>query len=219
MPDITLQDGSVVLRDGKVGTEQACCCVQFYCCYESAPSEDPEEPLPPTLCQPGPCDDPALQAGGPYLNLAQCSCQCCKKTICHERVHSKYQVTIGPDGFDGDACQPTAVDDNSPGLIAIDWGFQTCGGQAAEQYCETDWGNRCEPRFPVNVGDVKDFPQYYDRFRAVNDCEDCIDTGGAPCNPGVELLSCWAWDNAGEAVQNLVCSCAAAETFCNNPFP
>ena len=37
MTKITLQDGKVVLRDGKVGTEQECCCKQCVCgdCPES----------------------------------------------------------------------------------------------------------------------------------------------------------------------------------------
>jgi hypothetical protein len=32
MTQITLQDGKIVLRDGKVGTEQACCCVKRVVC-------------------------------------------------------------------------------------------------------------------------------------------------------------------------------------------
>jgi hypothetical protein len=31
-PRITIQDGKVVLRDGKVGTEEACCCCEFVGC-------------------------------------------------------------------------------------------------------------------------------------------------------------------------------------------
>jgi len=42
---ITLQDGKVVLRDGKVGTEQACCCgdecpFQFLSCANSPATEE-----------------------------------------------------------------------------------------------------------------------------------------------------------------------------------
>jgi hypothetical protein len=37
MTTITAQDGKIVMRDGKVGTEQACCCKQCVCgdCPES----------------------------------------------------------------------------------------------------------------------------------------------------------------------------------------
>jgi hypothetical protein len=31
MTKITIQDGKIVMRDGKVGTEQECCCAQCVC--------------------------------------------------------------------------------------------------------------------------------------------------------------------------------------------
>lgn len=203
-------------------SENACeaLCKNYYCCYEYEPSENPELPLPPTFCQEGPCADPALQAGGPYATLAQCSCQCCKKTICHERVCGTYNVLLA--SFDPltNPCQPDPVNDLAPGTVAIDWGNLACNRQANSQYCTNDWGARCGGLpADLDIGDTAAFNQYYERFRAVDNCDDCIDTGGAFCNPGVDLLNCFAWEAAPVWLQQLVCSCAAAENFCDNPLP
>lgn len=40
-PKITLQEGSIVLHEGKVGTEQACCCELERDCYGPCDSSDP----------------------------------------------------------------------------------------------------------------------------------------------------------------------------------
>lgn len=212
-------EGVELYSSGPHLTEIACnaVCKNYYCCYEYAPSEDPEAPLPPSFCQVGPCADPTLQAGGPYPTLAQCSCRCCKKTICHERVYSHYQVVLG--SFDPltNPCQPTPV--NDPSALRISATTVICGGQSPGQFCTNDWGSRCAPVGDIDIGDVGTFNQYYERWRAVDDCSECVDTGGAFCTPGIALMNCWAWDDSPAWLQQALCECNQVESFCDNPLP
>jgi hypothetical protein len=132
-------------------------------------------------------------------------------------VYSTYTATLL--SFDPltNPCQPDPVNDTSAGLVAIDGGnLVACGGESPGQYCTTDWGSRCGglPE-DLEIGSTATLNQYYERYRAVDHCDDCIDTGGEFCTPGVQLLACLAWNDAPQWLRDILCTCAAAEDFCD----
>lgn len=210
MTQIAIQGDKVVFRGGVAGTGAECCCGGC-CCIDGAPDNSKTTRA---ACE---------AAGGTWNDGALCKtydCRCCEefKVICHERVWSTYDVVLGSFEPITNPCQPAAVDDTSEGLIAIDWGNVVCGGSSNSQYCTNDWASACNGPF-FEIGDTGTFAQYYDRWRAVADCEECIDTGGAFCTPGVSLTGCYVWNAAELAgLQDFFCDCDVVD-LCNNPLP
>lgn len=211
---ITFQDGKPVMRDGLVGTGGDCCCgSNGCCCIDGSPD--------PTKTTQAACE----AAGGTWNSDGPCKtydCRCCEdfKVICHERVYSQYTVVLESLSPVTNPCQPDAVNDTSDGLIAIDAGpVVLCGGSYEGQYCTTDWASRCNGNDDIDIGSTGTFAQYYDRWRAVADCDECQDTGGAFCTPGVLLLGCYTWES--QQISGLIgtfCECDLVD-LCANPLP
>jgi hypothetical protein len=66
MTSITVQDGQIVLRDGAIGTEQACCCKKC-----EGPCEENEDCAPGCVCVDGEC-----------VEGKDCDCACnCEVTV------------------------------------------------------------------------------------------------------------------------------------------
>lgn len=209
---ITIHNGSIVVRDGQVGTQQACCCGGC-CCIDGSPD--------PTKTTQSGCE----AAGGTWHADGPCKtydCRCCDpfRVICHERVWSTYTVVLEALSPITNPCQPDGVNDTSEGLIAIDWGQIWCGGQSDGQYCTTEWGSRCNVNDDIDIGSTGTFTQYYERWRAVDDCSECQDTGGAFCTPGITLLGCYSWNDVllSQSFRDFFCSCGTAN-LCANPLP
>jgi len=70
MTSITVQDGQIVLRDGAIGTEQACCCKKC-----SGPCEENEDCAPGCRCVDGECVE---ECSGPCEENEDCApgCRC-----------------------------------------------------------------------------------------------------------------------------------------------
>jgi hypothetical protein len=173
------------------------------CCVDGAPD--------PTKATEAACD----AAGGTWSAGNPCGaydCRCCEgfKTICLERVWGTYTKVYGP-GASSD-CDSCPVNDTEAGTIAIDTGNLSCGGTAAGQY-NSGWDNRCadeDGNTPVLENGVSiTLAKYYDRWRAVADCSECInDAEAAFCVPGVSLLGCYAWDDVGlSGMRAYLCEC------------
>jgi len=78
---ITLQDGKVVLREGKVGTEQACCCGEEEKC--SGPCDDSEDCDPECFCEDGECVE-CRSSEDCDEGLACCDGKCVEPPFCNE---------------------------------------------------------------------------------------------------------------------------------------
>jgi hypothetical protein len=132
-------------------------------------------------------------------------------------VWSTYTVVLA--SFDPltNPCQPDPV--NDPLAIAINSGALACGGTSAGQFCTNDWGSRCSPLGDIEIGDTATFFQYYERYRPVDDCSECVNGDGEACVPGISNSTCWEWDDAPAWLRTQLCTCAAVEQFCENPFP
>jgi len=96
---ITLQDGKILLRDGKIGTEEACCCDSCFC---------------PTECLPG--FGVRLNFGGRYSVVSDNGPECFFG-FGSSRASYRYSASISRNGgFRSKSC---AGDD--------DWGFYDIG--------------------------------------------------------------------------------------------
>jgi hypothetical protein len=141
---ITLQDGKLVLRDGKVGTEEACCCEEEEKC--SGPCDDSEDCDPGCECVDGECVEEEEED-----NLGACCAYFCAKSclICgwtYDGVGTltpEFDVNNPPQA---DAC-PTgecsqAQCPNQPLLPNVFEILQAIGAEAgfsiSESYCCTD---------------------------------------------------------------------------------
>lgn len=142
--------------------------------------------------------------------------------VCYEVVYSIYTVTITSidPSVQPNPCQPDSVNDTATGTIAIDagGGLKVCGVEHGEQYCTTDYASRCSPSGDLDVGTVVELTQYYERFRAVDDCSECQDTGGDFCVPGIVLVGCLDWLGFSQADRDLFCACGTVN-LCLNPLP
>lgn len=196
MSYLVVQNGALIVRNGALGAGQDCCCGGC-CCINGIPDN--------TKTTQADCEE----AGGTWNSGGAC-----RVVICHEWVWSKYSVTLESFVPITNPCQPDPVNDTSDGLIAVSAGISACGGSLDAQYCTSDWGSRCGgvPE-DLQIGDTAMFNQYYERLRAVASCEDCQNTGGGFCNPGISLMGCYDWQNVGGLLE---CP-AAADIICNNP--
>jgi hypothetical protein len=68
MTSITVQDGQIVLRDGAIGTEQACCCKKC-----EGPCDENEDCAPGCRCLDGEC---VSECSGPCENGEECDLGC-----------------------------------------------------------------------------------------------------------------------------------------------
>lgn len=226
---LTVRNGSLVLRNGALGTTQACCCGGC-----SGPCDE-GNPCPEGCeCVAGQCvaekgcccvdgtpdsskstQAACASAGGTWHPGESCKafdCRCCSqlKVVCHERVWGTYTATYDPPAS---ICTPDAVNDSASGTVLIDAaGLVTCGTAGPEQYCTNDIANRCDDD-EVEVGQAVTLTQYYDRWRVVGSCAECMDDGGAFCTPGVSLTACYPLVGG-----SIFCDCGTVE-MCANPLP
>jgi hypothetical protein len=193
-PAVYCPEGKPNCCDGVCQAEPCGCC-----CVDGAPD--------PTKATEAACD----AAGGTWYAGDPCGaydCRCCDgfKTICHERVWGTYIKVFqsGSLAF----CDDCPVNDTGVGTIAIATGNLSCGTTAAEQISTPAWDNRCDTDELENGASIT-LAKYYDRWRAVADCSECInDAEAAFCVPGVELLGCYAWDDVGlSGMRAYLCEC------------
>jgi hypothetical protein len=91
MTSITVQDGQIVLRDGAIGTEQACCCKKC-----SGPCEENEDCAPGCRCVDGECVE---ECSGPCEENEDCApgCRCvdgeCVEAECPEECPGELTAT------------------------------------------------------------------------------------------------------------------------------
>ena len=131
---ITIQDGKPVLRDGKVGTEQACCCRSGCCCVngEADPSkttkESCEECIPVYECfdentfefwPVGDCSECQGEGLSCYQNGTSGPCgtwieKPCEQVCCGGHEFGQPFVLVRDDG----GCLPQDIDDITALLIA-----------------------------------------------------------------------------------------------------
>ncbi len=111
MTQITLQDGKLVMRDGRVGTEQACCC---------EPGDETDE------CQ-GPCETDNDCSENCKCNEGECApkdCRDCEKACC-VFIQGRNTCQAGSSGSEGWGSQfgfplwVNTVDDVNYSIIVI----------------------------------------------------------------------------------------------------
>lgn len=176
MTFVTLQDGSVVFRDGKVGTGNDCCC--GCCCIDG--EKDPSKKTQ-AACE---------AASGTWNAGVSCDdpCFCCDyRRLCLEKVESRVGPFAGPrftGWFDFDwaddipADQPEGtirvfnilVDDEQSGQI---FAFGCAGTSPGKQSIqESELSGWCYDSDPCGDGNFY-FRQWYYRLRVVDSCDDC----------------------------------------------
>jgi len=193
------------------------------------------------------CENGVPQPGKTYKDCAESSgtwvcgepcqsstndCRCCTtyKTICRERVHGTHPLTwvagrsLGTGDVEWSDPPALPVNDGAPGTIAIDADGLHCGTAAPGQnIVNPNTGNNCEGIVDIQPGEQYLFSHWYDRWRAVSDCSECVNdvvqTTGV-CLSGVQLLGCYAWDDfALSGVRDYLCNCGTVNLCADNPLP
>jgi len=193
------------------------------------------------------CENGVPQPGKTYKDCAESSgtwvcgepcqgstndCRCCTtyKTICRERVHGTHPLTwvagrsLGTGDVEWSDPPALPVNDGAPGTIAIDADGLHCGTAAPGQnIVNPNTGNNCEGIVDIQPGEQYLFSHWYDRWRAVSDCSECVNdvvqTTGA-CLSGVQLLGCYAWnDSPLSGMQDYLCNCGTVNLCADNPLP
>lgn len=95
MTRITLQDGKVVLRDGQVGTEEACCCDDEKC---SGPCDDSEDCDPGCFCEDGECVECRSREDCDE-GLACCDGKCVEPPFCNETRYFLICIRVAESPF------------------------------------------------------------------------------------------------------------------------
>ncbi len=249
MPTIAIQNGKIVFRESKAATDTECCC--GCCCVEGVP-----DPTKTTRSQ---CEN----NGGIWNPGPACGdvCFCCYygRFVCHERVYSYYDFAYPPaDTVNYPAPQPIPADQPEGTLCVEGLLIPTdaegpistgCAGTvpAGSQYdfglysINCGWADPCS----VESGRTAYHSQWYDRWRVVDDCEECATDltyehsygltecpappGGDPftvgpnegCPVGVEAIECIALTknvclDLGDC---MACADQLGISLCENPLP
>jgi hypothetical protein len=191
------------------------------CCVDGAP--DPSKNSP-SLCE---------AAGGEWFPGEPCGVydpRCCTtfRVACRERVWSTYsKVFPGGDTGSGGQCDDCEISDDAAGTVRVigPGGFFTtasqCNGEEPplSEFSDGSWLDICPiVSFPDPQTDVSyEKSKYYERWRIVDDCDECMDDGGTFCTPGVELLDCVDLNEDGSLLASLA-SCDLVDP-CANPLP
>lgn len=192
--------------------------------------------------------------------VCDAACFCCTyRFVCHERVYSYYSFSYPPADTANypspdpiPATQPEGVVCVEGALIPTepDEGASVgCAGSTPDgsQYdfglysINCGWADPCS----LESGRTAYHSQWYDRYRIVDDCEECASDvtyehsyeltecdappGGDPytvgpssgCAVGVEAIACYQLTEAGCNANNTCWDCAAELeiTLCANPLP
>jgi hypothetical protein len=141
MTRITLQGGKLVLRDGKVGTEQACCCEKC-----EGPCDTNEECSPGCKCQDGECV---------AVSCSDCFKNCCLfiqgRNLCEpDTVFDENGIAI--EGwfflpFSNQYVWQSQVPDVSSNYIVVTIG--TCGEDGIPLYVES--GSSLNDELPAGI--------------------------------------------------------------------
>jgi hypothetical protein len=166
-------------------------------------------------------------AGGAWHVGVPCATydiRCCEafRVACRERVWStyqkQYQLSV-PNAF----CDDCPIEDAGGDVVrVVGLGSQTkCAGDSApiQESSEGDWSGVCDTSVPPDwqEGVSYDLPKFYDRWRIVDDCSECLDEGGDLCTPGVQLLGCVDL-NDDESLRTGLAACDSVD-LCANPLP
>lgn len=216
---IAIQNGKIVFRENKAAIDTQCCC--GCCCVDGVP-----DPTKKTSQQ---CED----AGGIWNAGTGCGdvCFCCgyNRFLCHERVYSYYSFAYPP----ADTVNyppPQAIPANQPaGTLCVEGLLiptdaegpksSACAGEvpAGSQYDFGLYSINCGWEDPCSLanGRTAYHTQWYERWRVVDDCEECETSltyehsyglteceappGGDPftvgpndgCPVGVQALACY----------------------------
>jgi hypothetical protein len=206
---ITFKGGKPVLRDGQVGTEQACCCA----CVSD--DDCPEG----QVCCDGVCQDPP------------CSPPPCEyRYICHETVYSTYQASYNTE-LD---CETSTIDNIPAQPADVVWvagwncetgfGIAACAANAAAvPQTPVEWCLEDGTLPTQNPDTMYPRQQRYFRTRIVDSCDECVSslsyTGGDNCRVGVEATGC-AKLTPPQFTQIKACADALGVDLCaQNPFP
>jgi hypothetical protein len=233
MTSITVQDGKILLRDGAIGTGQACCCgeppecesdedcPEGECCVDGqcgpCPCESDEDCPESECCNDGECGPCEEECSGPCDEENPCpeGCICCNGE-CVEEIP------------EGECCGPCDEENPCPeGCACVDGECETEAAccDALESLCleftdiECADSNECPDGYTCAFGTCERF------FEELGDCPegtDTVNSGTVPCTENLSQERCenaYGTYRAGEGCIRLPGDIVVCPDFEENPLP